>query len=649
MTRVVHAHDALGVGKLKHHVGHQIAFREQARTRRVIHIRADLARNPAGERLNAVGFVAQRAELLLEQHGFETRQVIFQTFFAVGVEEELRIRQTRTHHFFVTGDNLARIFGLDIRHKDKVRQQLAVGTVHREILLVAFHGIDQRFRRHRQEFLFEFRGQYHRPFHQRGDFFKQAVAQIGIAADFRRCGFGVLLNFSFTRVVVGDDFAALQQDLRVLIGVVDSEFRLAHKAMTTDHAVGLNTKNSRRQHFIVQQQRHGVNRAHELHVGRAPAHQFRNRQFRQRGAHHVRQQRLRAFAFHMGAIHQPLAFVGDQTLRLIDSNAAAARPAFRRFARVALCVKRRRDRRATFFDFAIRLRRRQIRHFQRQTTRRRKPAHDAVGQARRVQFSSKVRSEGFRQAAQGFWWQLFSANLHQKSFLRHGSLLFISVAHREAQRLAGGVVGFGHGFGQRADTQNVALALGHRDSLARVQQVEAVGGFQNTFISRQRQRVFQRQQLLSFFFVLLKAGEQEIHVGVFEVIGGLLHFVLMEHIAVSGFAKRAIAPDQVINAVHALNVHGETLKAVSDFTGHRFALQAADLLEVSELRHFHAVQPHFPAEAPGAERRVFPVVFDEANIMNGRVHTQLFKRPQVQLLNIVRRRLDDHLELVVVL
>ncbi len=123
----------------------------------------------------------------------------------------------------------------------------------------------------------------------------------------------------------------------------------------------------------------------------------------------------------------------------------------------------------------------------------------------------------------------------------------------------------------------------------------------------------------------------------------------MEHVAVGGFTQRAIAPDQVVNAVHALDIHRQTFQTVGDFTGHRLALQAADLLEVGELRHFHAIQPHFPAESPGAQRRVFPVIFHETDVVNGRVHTQLFQRTEVQLLNVVRRRLNHYLELIVVL
>ena len=176
-----------------------------------------------------------------------------------------------------------------------------------------------------------------------------------------------------------------------------------------------------------------------------------------------------------------------------------------------------------------------------------------------------------------------------------------------------------------------------------------MGGFQNALVGRQRQRVFQRQQLLGFFLILLEAGEQEVHVGIFEVIGGLLHFVLMEHVAVGGFTQRAIAPDQIVNAVDTLDIHSQTFQTVGDLAGDRLTLQTANLLEVGELRDFHTVQPHFPTQPPGAQRRVFPVVFDEANVVDGRIHTQLFQRPKVQLLDIIRRGFYHHLELIVVL
>ena len=231
MARVVHAHHATGIGEFEHHVGHQVALRQQARAGGVVDVGADLAGNPARQRLNAVGFVAQGAQLLLEQHGFRARQVIFRAFLTVGVEEELGVGRAWTHHLLVTGDDLLRVFRLDVGHEDKVRQQFARGVIHREILLVALHGVHQRFRRHRREFLFEFGSQYHRPFHQRGHFFQQAVAQIGLAANLLRRQLCIALDEGFTRFIVGDHFAALQQDLRVLVGVVEGELGFAHEAV----------------------------------------------------------------------------------------------------------------------------------------------------------------------------------------------------------------------------------------------------------------------------------------------------------------------------------------------------------------------------------------------------------------------------------
>ena len=76
---------------------------------------------------------------------------------------------------------------------------------------------------------------------------------------------------------------------------------------------------------------------------------------------------------------------------------------------------------------------------------------------------------------------------------------------------------------------------------------------------------------------------------------------------------------------------------------------AADLLEVGELRDLHAIEPHLPAQAPGAERGVFPVVFHKAHVVFLQVKTQRAQAAQVQIQDVVRRGLEHHLVLVVVL
>ena len=94
---------------------------------------------------------------------------------------------------------------------------------------------------------------------------------------------------------------------------------------------------------------------------------------------------------------------------------------------------------------------------------------------------------------------------------------------------------------------------------------------------------------------VVEAGEQVFDVSLFEVIAGHFHLVLVEHIAIGHLARRPIRPHQIVNAVYALQVHRNTLDAVSNFAGDRIALKTTRLLKVGELRHFHAVQPDLPA------------------------------------------------------
>src|SRR5690606_6635333 len=111
----------------------------------------------------------------------------------------------------------------------------------------------------------------------------------------------------------------------------------------------------------------------------------------------------------------------------------------------------------------------------------------------------------------------------------------------------------------------------------------------------------------------------------------------------------AVSPHQVVYRVDALQVHGQALQAIGDLTGHRVALDATDLLEVGELGDFHAVQPDFPTQTPGAEGRRFPVVFNEADVVHQRINTDGLQRAEVQLLEVLRVRFQHHLELVIVL
>ena len=209
------------------------------------------------------------------------------------------------------------------------------------------------------------------------------------------------------------------------------------------------------------------------------------------------------------------------------------------------------------------------------------------------------------------------------------------------------VPGDGGGFGEGAHAQDVALALGDGDGAAGVQQVEGVRGFQRLFVGGQRQPGF--CQLQRHFFGGFELGKEAVHVGVFEVVGGLLAFVLVIDVAVADDALRRGRPDEVVNAIDVLQVHGDALQAVGQLAHDGFAFQPARLLEVGELRDFHAVYPHFPAQSPGAEGRRFPVVLDEAHVVYRRVNADGAHGFQIQILKARRRWLHDDLELVVAL
>ena len=152
--------------------------------------------------------------------------------------------------------------------------------------------------------------------------------------------------------------------------------------------------------------------------------------------------------------------------------------------------------------------------------------------------------------------------------------------------------------------------------------------------------------------VLAEVAVQHVRVGHLEVVAAELALVLLVHVAVGDDVLLAALlparPDEVVDAVHALQVHRQALQAVGELDGDGVEVEAAQLLEVGELRGLHAVDPDLPALAPGAERGALPVVLDEAHVVLGEDDAEGLERAQVDVLDVRRRRLDDHLVLVVV-
>ena len=138
-----------------------------------------------------------------------------------------------------------------------------------------------------------------------------------------------------------------------------------------------------------------------------------------------------------------------------------------------------------------------------------------------------------------------------------------------------------------------------------------------------------------------------------KVIGRLLDFVLVVNVAIAQRPIDAVfgpaRPREVIDVFDVLQIHRKTFQSVGNFTGDRFTFDAANLLEIGELRDFHAVQPDFPAEPPRAQSRVFPIVFDKTHIIFFQVQTKCCERTEIEIENVRRRRFQHHLILIVML
>ena len=232
------------------------------------------------------------------------------------------------------------------------------------------------------------------------------------------------------------------------------------------------------------------------------------------------------------------------------------------------------------------------------------------------------------------------------------------IGHQAALPACGMHPGFAAGFCQFAHAHDVALPLGHRDHAAGVEQIEDVAGLDALVVGRQRHQMRLALAVLPAGVEIFLAGlfrhrellEQHVGVGVLEIMPRIFLLGLQEHVAIAHPVGALAAVEiEVVDAVDALHIHREPLQPVGEFARHRRAFDARDLLEVGELRHFHAVAPALPAQPPGAQRRALPVVLDKADVVQRGIDADRGERFQIELLNVRRRRLQDHLELVIML
>src|SRR5579862_3473396 len=200
------------------------------------------------------------------------------------------------------------------------------------------------------------------------------------------------------------------------------------------------------------------------------------------------------------------------------------------------------------------------------------------------------------------------------------------------------------GLGERAHAADISGALGHRDDAARIEQIEAMACLDALVIGRQRQLRLEQRAALGLGIAEMR--KEALGIRALEIEGGEFALAALEHIAV--FDAGAVEVE-VIDILDALHVHGQPLEPVGQLGRDRIAFDAADLLEIGELRHLHAIEPDFPAEPPRAERRALPIILDEADVVAPRIDAERIEAFEIERLAIGRRRLQDDLELVIVL
>ena len=210
---------------------------------------------------------------------------------------------------------------------------------------------------------------------------------------------------------------------------------------------------------------------------------------------------------------------------------------------------------------------------------------------------------------------------------------------RELQLLAAGDPQLGDGAGQAAHETERAGTLGGADGAAGVEHVERVAALEHVGVRRDGQ--LRVDHPLRLGGVGVEQPAVEVGVGVVEVVPAHLVLGLQVHVAVR---DGVVVPD-LGEVLDALQGHDDALEPVGELDRHGVEGEAAGLLEVRELRDLEAVEPDLPAQPPGAERRGGPVVLDEADVVGAGVDADRREALEIDLLRVLRRRLEDDLEL----
>src|SRR5262245_11691268 len=119
-----------------------------------------------------------------------------------------------------------------------------------------------------------------------------------------------------------------------------------------------------------------------------------------------------------------------------------------------------------------------------------------------------------------------------------------------------------------------------------------------------------RKGSFGFMFIVLEHFLHAIHAADFVVIRAVLKLLLPADLPISD----RVIPRQIPRGFDVMQTDQDAFQPVGDFNSHRVKGDATHLLEICELSDLLPVEPDLPAEPPGRDGGLFPIVFYKANI-----------------------------------
>ena len=155
------------------------------------------------------------------------------------------------------------------------------------------------------------------------------------------------------------------------------------------------------------------------------------------------------------------------------------------------------------------------------------------------------------------------------------------------------------------------------------------------------------QQFQTFRLIQPQMLPQLRHVRVVKAVRRKLLLLRQPNLAIRGLLPRIRLhrPHNVVDRIAVLQELRNPLHTVRNLARDRVQVHPAALLKVGKLRNLQAIQHHLPAHAPRAAHRPLPVVLFELQVVFAQVDADRLQRLQIQLLDILRRRLQDQLQL----